>query len=217
METTRTFSSLSELGEETLRSGDLLLFPGYKYLVAPSSLLNEVKDGDHDAIFIFLKIEDKYKFCEDIYGYPSCEQCQMTGQFPPSQEHDYESLTKLAKEFWILFQKRKKVFRSSKDFKNREVVKLNDEFIIDGMEYVVWSNTLFRKYAKDPNKIFKTLLIWNGKEYCDKRYKYSMPSTLGFPNYKEHDYIAATSVIISFMRRWERWSFFFKFVNKYLR
>lgn len=102
----RTFSSLLELGEETLRSGDLLLYPGFKYLVGQSCLLNELGDSN-DTILIHFGIEDKYKWCGDIYGYYRLKHLRRgPGQFPSTEEGDYLALTRVAKAIFILFENR---------------------------------------------------------------------------------------------------------------
>lgn len=100
------------------------------------------------------------------------------------------------------------IFRCLKDFYEKDgtlkILQLNDTIIIAEIEYKVWSFTLSRVYARDPNKIFKVLFIEDKEKFCGKYYGYNKKPEDGFPHFHDYDFNAATRVVIALMKRWEK-------------
>ena len=99
------YSSLEELGDKILQCRDIVKFASFNYCVCQNSLLNEGHEGN-DIIFTFLCIKDKYKFCEDLIGYPPIRTFGIVpGQFPVCEINDFVSLTIITKELMKLSSK----------------------------------------------------------------------------------------------------------------
>ena len=95
------YTELEKLKNANLNRGDIIEFPGYKYIVSPNALLYYLNDLN-DTIFVVLNIPDKYGFCSEHYKYPAKGSIIVPGQFPLSALDDFEALKRVSIAIWEL-------------------------------------------------------------------------------------------------------------------
>ncbi len=98
----KNYSSHEDLGDNILEHMDSLEILGFSYIVYQDTLLCKNAD-QNDSIFRTLKINDKYVFCEECFGYlPRRNSSSPNDQFPICNKNDFHALTKVARKLFEL-------------------------------------------------------------------------------------------------------------------
>lgn len=103
------YNSLSSLGKNTLKQGDIVELMGIEYVVTKNYLSNQSAGRYNDQIFTELDIAEKYIFCSNFYGYKTSE-----GIWPEFSNYDFIAATKLVKALFKIIEDKKDVKASEK-------------------------------------------------------------------------------------------------------
>lgn len=180
-----------------LQVGDIVKFPildnkFLEYQVYPDHMHNNDYVSGNDAIFKYLKIEDKTIFASSVYGY-----CAGDGDFPYYHKNDLVAATLMVNKLTKMCEEKIIAYTAEPNELHYTELSLGDlvTFTLAGrkLDYTVYDSYLRGVGYLDNDAIFKLLKL-DKHDIASHNYGYK-PGIGDWPAFKKGDFKAATRLV----------------------